>query len=76
MAHTQPTIVEHMPVLARLRELRIRAGLTQLELADKARVARTTVVRLERGNPNAEPTTLRRLARALKVSIPELIGDD
>jgi transcriptional regulator with XRE-family HTH domain len=70
-----------MPVLGRLRELRIRAGLTQAELADKARVARTTVIRLERGNPNAEPTTLRRLARALstpqhRVTIDEMIGDE
>jgi transcriptional regulator with XRE-family HTH domain len=64
-----------MPVLKRLRELRYRAGLKQTELADRAHVARTTVIRLERGDPNAEPTTIRRLARALKVSIPELIGD-
>jgi transcriptional regulator with XRE-family HTH domain len=69
-----------MPVLARLRELRIRAGLTQVELADKARVARTTVIRLERGNPEGRPTTLRQLARALstpghRVTIDEMIGD-
>jgi len=69
-----------MPVLRRLRELRIRAGLTQLELAEKAHVARTTVVRLEGGNPEARPTTLRQLARALstpghRVTIDEMIGD-
>ena len=75
------TIVGQMPALARLRELRIRAGLTQAELADKARVARTTIIRLEKHlDPNAEPTTLRRLARALstpthRVTIDEMIGD-
>jgi transcriptional regulator with XRE-family HTH domain len=64
-----------MPVLARLRELRVRAGLTQSDLADRARVARTTIIRLEAGDPNVRPTTLRRLARALRRKTEELIGD-
>jgi DNA-binding XRE family transcriptional regulator len=80
LTHSQTTIVGQMPVLARLRELRVRAGLTQAELADKAHVARTTVIRLEGGNPEGRPTTLRRLARALstshhRVTIDEMIGD-
>jgi len=64
-----------MPVLARLRDLRVRAGLTQAELADRARVSRSTVIRLEAGDPNVRPTTLRRLARALRRRPEELIGD-
>lgn len=70
-----PTIVGQMPVLARLRDLRIRAGLTQTELAVRAKVSRTTVIRLEGGDPNVRPTTLRRLARALHRKPEELIGD-
>lgn len=56
-----------MQQLTRLRELRVRAGLTQIDLADRSAVARTTISRLEGGNPNASPTTLRKLARALRV---------
>lgn len=64
-----------MPVLGRLRDLRIRAGLTQIELADRAGVSRTTVIRLEQGDPNVRPPTLRKLARALHVKTNELFGD-
>jgi DNA-binding XRE family transcriptional regulator len=67
-------VVSEMPVLVRLRELRIRAALTQADLADRAGLARTTVVRLEQGDPNSTPTTLRKLARALKVKPAELLG--
>jgi len=44
--------------------LRLRAALTQAELAERAGLARTTIVRLEAGDPNALPPTLRRLQRA------------
>lgn len=64
-----------MPRLIRLRELRLRAALTQLELAERAGVARTTIVRLEQGDPNVLPTTLRKLARALKVKPTDLWED-
>jgi len=66
------TIVGLMPRLTRLRELRLRAALTQLELAERAGIARTTVNRLEQGDPNVLPTTLRKLARALKVRPTDL----
>ena len=47
-----------------LREARLRAGLTQAELAERAGTARSQVSRYERGDvlPNLE--TLRRLIRA------------
>lgn len=64
--------VEHVPRLTRLRELRLRAALTQAELAERAQVARTTIVRLEAGDPNVLPTTLRRLARALRCKPTDL----
>jgi transcriptional regulator with XRE-family HTH domain len=68
------SIVTAVPVLARLRELRLRNALTQAELADKAGVARTTILRLEAGNPNVSPSTLRKLARTLRVKPAELFG--
>lgn len=64
--------VGQMPRLTRLRELRLRAALTQLELAERAGIARTTVARLEAGNPDALPPTIRKLARVLKVKPNEL----
>jgi DNA-binding XRE family transcriptional regulator len=66
------TIVGHVPRLIRLRELRLRAALTQADLAELAKVSRTTIVRLEAGDPNVLPTTLRRLARALHVKPTDL----
>ena len=70
-----PTIVGHVPRLTRLRDLRLRAALTQIELAEKTGLARTTIVRLEQGDPNALPPTLRKLAKALHVKPAELWED-
>jgi transcriptional regulator with XRE-family HTH domain len=58
--------------LSRLRELRLEQALTQLELAERAGVARTTIVRLEQGDPNVLPSTLKKLSRALHVRPREL----
>jgi transcriptional regulator with XRE-family HTH domain len=49
-----------------LKEARLRAALTQEELAARAGVARTTLARLETGAP-AAPATARKLAAALGV---------
>ena len=68
-------IVASVPVLSRLRELRFLAGLSQADLAERAGVARTTIIRLEVGDPNVLPSTLRKLARALKVKPAELLGN-
>jgi transcriptional regulator with XRE-family HTH domain len=63
-----------MPALPRLRELRLREALSQRDLAELAGVAHTTVVRLEAGDRNANPSTVRKLAAALKVKPRELMG--
>jgi transcriptional regulator with XRE-family HTH domain len=68
--------VSVVPVLSRLRELRIQAALSQADLAKRARVARTTIIRLEQGDANVNPSTLRKLARALKVRPVDLMYDD
>lgn len=57
----------------RVAELRARRGITQESLAAKARINRVTLARLERAQhpPNLE--TLERIARALGVSLVDLV---
>jgi len=64
-----------MPRLSQLRILRKRASLTQIDLAVYSGVGRTTIIRLEAGEANAYPTTVRKLARALKVK-PHKLWED
>lgn len=47
--------------------------MTQHELADAAGVGRATIARLELGAPNPSPSTMRKLAAALKVEVAELL---
>ena len=54
-----------------LRELRLRAVLTQEELAHKAGVSRTTVVAAEKGK-RPRPKTIRAVAKALGVAPQEI----
>jgi len=60
---------------ARLRQLRERARLTQNELADRAKVGRATISRIENGKMYAHTATLRRLAKALNINLVGLITD-
>jgi transcriptional regulator with XRE-family HTH domain len=53
----------------RLRELRERSGLTQSQLADRARMHRQGVVKLERGEREPAWSTLLALAEALNVDL-------
>lgn len=57
-----------------IRFLRERAGLSQEALGFKADLHRTYVSQLELGQRNPSYTTLCKLAKALSVSINELIG--
>ncbi len=61
-------------LLIHLRELRTLAFLSQRELAEKAGLTQATIVRLERGQTRARPTTSRRIASALGVQPKELIA--
>lgn len=60
--------------LSRLKRLRERKALTQLELAQKAGVDRSTISRLETDAEGAFPTTVRKLAAALDVAPEDLQG--
>lgn len=58
--------------LTRLREVRERKVLSQRDLAERAKVDRTTIARLEAGEGDPHPRTIRRLAEALGVEPLEL----
>jgi DNA-binding XRE family transcriptional regulator len=62
-----------MPPLTRLRDARQRAALSQADLAHAAGVARSTVVRLEQGEPDPLPSTVRKLAQALQCKPVDLM---
>lgn len=59
----------------RLRELREERGFSQHELAQESGVGRSTIAALEAGERGAHPATTRALARALRVTIPDLYRD-
>ena len=59
----------------RLKEQRVRANLTQAELAKRAGVSKTTIVGIERGTiRDPRPTTLKQLADALGRPVRTLQG--
>lgn len=62
-----------MVKLARLKLLRERKALTQEQLAKKAGVNRATIARLEGGTDEPFPTTVRKLADALRVDPEDLM---
>ena len=58
-----------------IRKVRKKVGLSQDKLARKAGVAYNTVVKIESGeNKNPTIETLRNIAKALDVSVDELIN--
>ena len=59
--------------LPSLRGLRQGKGLSQRDLGKLAGVSPGTVFRLENGHRGAYPTTVRKLASALRVSPTELV---
>ncbi len=61
-----------MAKLMSLRTHRERQALTQRELAALATMTQATIARLEGGH-DARPTTIRKLARALKVRPADLL---
>lgn len=66
-------IMNRMVKLARLKLVRERKALTQQQLAEKAGVNRVTITRLEHGNDQPFPTTVRKLADALGVEPEDLM---
>ena len=60
----------------RLRDVRLRAGLTQLELGELAGLSVRTVGRLEHGDSGMRASTSKRLTRSLDVMLEELLERD
>ncbi len=58
---------------ASVRRLRFRLGISQEELADRANLHRTYIAGIERGGRNITLKSLEKLARALQVSVVELL---
>jgi len=62
----------HLHLAASIRSMRLRNGLSQRQLAFRMSVPRTYVSKIE--NEKATPTSLERLARALEVTVPDLLS--
>ena len=60
----------------RVRALRVERGLSQEALADAAGLDRSYMSGIERGVRNITVLKLKAVARALKVSVRELLPDD
>ena len=60
-----------------LRNARLRAGITQTELAESLDIARTTIVSLENGNTKLFSKHIPAIARCYGISVEELLcGED
>ncbi len=64
----------HLNLATSIRSMRLRNGLSQRQLAARMSVPRTYVSKIE--NEKATPTlsSLERLARALEVTVPDLLS--
>lgn len=58
-----------------IRRLRAKPGLSQEDLAHKAKVHRTTMSEIERGVSNVSVDMAERIAKALGVSLSELFAE-
>jgi HTH-type transcriptional regulator, repressor for puuD len=58
----------------KLKQLRMQQGLNQTAIAKKVRVTQAYIAMLEKGRENPTLDVLERLAKALKVSVGELVG--
>ncbi len=61
--------------MKKLVALRARMGLSQRELARRAKVGHITIARIETAVYDPRLSTLRRLAKALKVKVVDLLDD-
>jgi len=60
----------------RLRQIREQKKLSQRSLADKAKMSYTYLSNVERGKADPSLSTLKRLAKALKVRVVDLGQDE
>lgn len=60
----------------RIKEIREKARMTQMELANLAKVSQPYLHDLENNHRGARPETYERIASALNVSVNELISKE
>jgi transcriptional regulator with XRE-family HTH domain len=70
-----PIVKDEKTFGQRLRETRIRAGLSQSDLEDISGIPKARLSRYENGHVAPSIQTLERLARSLRVSEASLLGD-
>jgi transcriptional regulator with XRE-family HTH domain len=69
---SKPRSPEHAALGEAIRQLRLKAGMSQEQLAEGAGTDLTQIGGIERGVRNPSYTTLLRLAAALETSVGEL----
>ena len=62
--------------MIRLKEIRLKAKLSQQELAKKAGIGQSTIHYIETGHKSPTYKILQKLANALDVSLNELLEDN
>mgnify|MGYP002637109837 CR=1 FL=1 len=70
-----PTTEIHQTVARRIREERLRVGMTQQVLAEKASTSVVTISRVERREQEPSLGSLARIAAALGVTVVDLVAD-
>ena len=60
----------------KIKELRQQQALSLSDLAKLTKLSRVTINRIENGKQNPMPRTIRRLAKALRVSVQELTSEE
>lgn len=65
--------MDHSHLAARVKEYRVKKGLSQEALADKSGLSHRTIQRIENGESNPSGDTLQRVAEALDLRPDELI---
>lgn len=60
----------------KLRTIREKKGITQKDLATKLGMSQAYLCNLEKGKANVSLHTLRRLAKALKVRVADILADE
>lgn len=75
-ASVNPLPIDGVRLGARLRELRVAAGLTQAELARRTGIHRPNIARVEAGRHTPSLETLARLASAIGVPTTTVLAED
>ena len=65
-----------MPTGNKIKEFRIKKGLTQKELGNLCGMADSAIRRYENGKANPKMETLQKIATALRCNISELLSDE